>query len=922
MIIQPVVFAADDAVYDEDASIQLEEKLTKLGIFEQAEEDIFSEGDSTNIKRGEAAVVLTNMLGMKGVFSEGSMQATYFDVPSYNKYVNAVSFVSERGIMSGNEVGLFLPDDEMEIGHLLKCMVVALGYQWKAEVYGGYPQGYTRVANELQLAEGIEKPFTAIASKYDFLKMVDTALDKPICKITSIEGDDVNFVIDDDSNILSEYHDIYFGKGVLQNNKMMSLSSSAEANDETVVLENYEKNTKLELYVNDVKEVYEYIGCEIEVYYKYDKLTEKNYLLDVELTDGNTVKSITKDDFIKCQNLKISYVDKNGKKSELNLAAGVDVIYNGELITRNIEACINGYQGTLKAIDNNDDKLYDVVIVKKYEYDKVRSVKETGQKIYGQNKTLTLENYENAQITNYLTGEAVGLLDLAEGNVIGFAESQDRKKIVVEVINENAAVMIKSISKDTFTTDTGFKYDTSILNDNQKYLIKPNSAISIVTIDNYYVVWAGTASETVSLGYLIDVGIEDGDFGEKIFQGARILEKSGVVKTYLAADSKKLICNGKPVKTENIKDTLHNVKVTYDISGDGYISQVIGYQLNDAGQLASVYTITGDKDSKLYLKYSYNKMGPTSKVLNDGYNTGRFRANAIPGENLYAILNTFPIFQVPETTQESWPDAYYTSLVYTNAMYKTTTNKFDSYTSDEFDIIPEAMVEFKEAVITEPDLGASGDFIFVNETYATVNSDGDVKQVVKGLKGTAAGEYYLDRKVDKAISLLDINPGDIINVGFNFVGEISSIEKVFDMKTKTVIRKKVNVNASGEQVVETVAENYASVAIGLGAMRIYSVYNIAEDGRFAEVFDMQQMPTDPSSGLPEDKKALLSFVKNARTNSGSLAIFDEYNEEYFVGTIDDVIDYRHDTTGYSRVIIKYLSDKGEVKDMVFLNFKK
>ena len=64
MLIQTVSFAANK-VYSEEETRLLVERLNTLGIFEQFDDELFF-GDNANVKRSEAAVVISNMLGMKG----------------------------------------------------------------------------------------------------------------------------------------------------------------------------------------------------------------------------------------------------------------------------------------------------------------------------------------------------------------------------------------------------------------------------------------------------------------------------------------------------------------------------------------------------------------------------------------------------------------------------------------------------------------------------------------------------------------------------------------------------------------------------------------------------------------------------------------------------------------------------------------
>lgn len=926
MLLQTVSFATVDKIYMQDETQALVGKLRILGIFDEFDQEAFF-GDNYPIKRSEAAVVISKMLGIEPIKGDATTEIKFFDVPQYCEYVHAVDVVTDYGIMSANENGMFMPEAEMKIGHVIKCMVVALGYGWKAEKYGGYPQGYVKVASDLDIINGVKKGIDEVATRADFLKFVDVTLDKPICKIIGFEGDNIDFEIDEDINILSEYHDIYIDEDVVQNNNIMTISNSTEGYENSVFIGNKR------LCVNNVTEVYSYVGLHVEFYYKKDTDTDENNLLLVFPTNKNTVTNILKDDFYEFENNNISYKDTNGRKRTLKLDDSVAVLNNGEL-ANNVSDVIKNYEGLLKAIDNNADNLFDVVVVRNYTYDKVKKVKIEEDKIYTESKVIPLDNYEKRSITLAMTGEEIDIEDITPGDVIGFAESTDKEKLIIEVIGTGRTINIYAISGETFTSEDGIDYDISLLKEKEKALIKPGTVAAVVVMDGYYAVWADVASEAVSLGYLIQIGDEE-HLGNKKLEGIKILGASGSVEVLQSVNDEKLILNGKSVKVELLRDKLRNIKIVNNLGGDGEISQLIAYKTNEEGKITNIYTVESTNSAKLYLKYGYKNRGKV-QIYDDGYDTARFGLMGSKNYNLnFSITPNHPIFKVPAEGQEQAPDTHYATKTYTEEEFSgngETGNGWmlDSYVDDERSIIPRAVVVFAEnasSEVTDEEMtGKKGTLVLVEKSYVARDSQGEMRHVVQALYKDKSLKYYLDDEASATVESLKANPanpnekaglskGDVACIAQNNLDEVIKIHKVYDCETRELndIYKPFNGASEGDTAAYTDASGNRT---DTWVIEIWSAYNLAENGQIMEVYE-----GDLTQGIPGEEKRKLYDIYSLLFVNKKLTFYDEAQERVYHGGAEDIVDYHQDPSMYTTILVRHTG--GWIYDnQIFYNYNK
>lgn len=73
----------------------------------------------------------------------------FSDITPEHQSAIALNIAKEMGIINGHGDGTFKPDLPLTFGQTVKMLVCALGYKLPADLEGGYPNGYIKVADEI-----------------------------------------------------------------------------------------------------------------------------------------------------------------------------------------------------------------------------------------------------------------------------------------------------------------------------------------------------------------------------------------------------------------------------------------------------------------------------------------------------------------------------------------------------------------------------------------------------------------------------------------------------------------------------------------------------------------------------------------------------------------------------------------------------
>ena len=131
--------------------------------------------DTTVVTREYLAYSLTKLV--LGDAKLEPVDTVYADVTKDNPFSGYINHVSDLGLMTGSGDGYFRPEEPVTLTAVMKTVVKLLGYEPMAEYKGGWPNGYTNVAQTLKLYSGIDvtkKELTFADLKEIFANVLDT----------------------------------------------------------------------------------------------------------------------------------------------------------------------------------------------------------------------------------------------------------------------------------------------------------------------------------------------------------------------------------------------------------------------------------------------------------------------------------------------------------------------------------------------------------------------------------------------------------------------------------------------------------------------------------------------------------------------------------------------------------------------------
>ncbi len=503
---------------------------------------------------------------------------TFQDVNQSHWAFGLIETVAKAGIMNGVSATEFRPDDYITVEQLVKCIVALLGYEAKAQYYGGYPNGYMRVASELDILDGVNA--YGVATNDTLVKLLDNSLETRLMSSDSLVGDG------NDQYLVSQTTNETFLTGILGLGKaegtMSDNSITGLLNDSIVETNEFViNNTLLKAESVVANTMYNFIGRDVECYYVKDAKSRKaNQVVYAALTGKDTVTTIVPEDFISYSAGQFNYY--NGEREDkVKVTDLFALIYNGKARTTYDASIFDIEQGSIKIIKAPKGSM-DIVIIEDYETWYVAASDKDKQIIYNRFEGAGLSAI-CADDYNYITvykadGTAGAITDIEAGMVIDVAANGDCVTIYINDASE--ALVIEALENvggvDKYISgDRSFEVASVYANYDAGIKFKTGDEVTVYLNKFGKIAWAiYGVEETYKVGRILDLENRMEDMKtEAAFLIYDITDKTGV--TYYA-NSKVVVSNSVGVETPYRDMT---ALVTYIKNLSDYRS-IIRYQVN------------------------------------------------------------------------------------------------------------------------------------------------------------------------------------------------------------------------------------------------------------------------------------------------------------------------------------------------------
>lgn len=720
--------------------------------------------------------------------NEGSTNVYFGDVTRERSDIYEINALCEAGIVSA-ETRSFRPDDDITVSEAVKIMISAAGYDAAAQSMGGYPNGYMRLASDLDIVEYSDSESLTYA---EAVNLVYNTLCVNAMHVSGFAKDGENLKYEKDSErIIEKLWDIYLEKGTLEACFTASLSDKTVGKGEVVI-------SGVQYICSDGIEAEDYLAEGVDYVYADDDADP--VLIYLAPSKNNKrhldISSIDIEEF-NVADYTLRYLNRGASKTA-NIARNAKVYLNGSLYTDSLSAVIDDFtarrkHGNIKLIDSGLGK-YDIVIINSARNIVSAQTSDDGETLYNManaNDNIDLGAYTNIDIRTEKGSETT--LQITSPTVLSVSESVDKRFLKIVVCKETVSGKIIGIENDGDEDIVTIGEKTALLDAGYaSVFIKLQQGSSYtVYLDNFgYIAYAETIlAGSLVPGLMLDFKVNR-DEDEKSY--IKIFTKDETVEKYQLAEKLKMDGKSYSRRTSaidiaaNMPETdgivTRNGSIDYDASAPAVKIQVIRYQLDDDGKIKEIDTINvGDNEDKksslseIDNTYKYSKMRVrwTSGTMRFGsailYNSS---ATVIFGKPLTNSLGQLVDDDGNVLMKDGEP------AVMSDDMYTTKITPVDNeqYNVSGYKYTPDSM--YADVILMEYAAAALETKTFVYSTQTQeLNDDDEVITVAKLWDGATLKKYEL---TDKDL-FAGINRGDLVRcmVGEKD-GKVYGTVKIYD----------------------------------------------------------------------------------------------------------------------------------------------
>lgn len=861
-----------------------------LGVIETQEFDL-----THKITRAEFAIVTSKFIP---IGSNVNQYKGYFeDVPENGYGSQDIEKLVDLGIISLNENGRFYPNEYIMLRDAVKMLCCVAGYTFVAEAKGGYPIGYMATAKTIGLLGGLSITSNVLDAD-NMLLLLFNFLDVNKLNIVGIKGKDTTISDKNSSTMLEYAFDVKHSTGIVSANDITALYSKSSLPKDCVELVS-DQRLILECGDTDIADA---LGENVRVYYR----EKEDIFTCIYYSDFRKKTNIYETLLPNIENIgraEVTYFDYDDKLRRINIDDDAAVLYNGVYYSGDVTRDILGEEiGYVRVIDNDNDDIGDVIDIKAYRTMVVGSVYEKGfvdKNTKSNFAIIDSDKYDRINM-RYANGELAILQDLKLDTIVSIAESDSSSQVkTIEVI----------LSEDRVSGEvTGISNNDTIcivLDDTDEYNVLKSAnvfSLQVGDITTAYLDAFGNIayfnysnSGDYKYGLVIRCGKEKG-LGSNV--NVMMYVQNGSVETFEVKN--RVIIDGKkftnPDEILNALNSVNTVTVKSTKLPDGvYPVRVI---INQDGQITKIDTpepeVNNDKNALTYIHDDEN-------VLTSDYVLGGF----VPLDTNTVVLK---ITLRDKTNLESYKD----SSIYSMSNYKAfsigSTYSYVAYKITEDKKSADFVMLFSGYTSGYDDM-----FTIIKNVYPALNMrTNDETYILNGLQGGNKVSVLVSDEYLEQFKSLNLSEGEVIRYRTDSYGELIAI----DQSAPIVDYQDVGVKIG----------NFRNGKTSLLDIRTYSYsahlihgYVKSKQGDLIEIAYLPIGTTLTSRyGQSDFDTADTLFVRVSENLPITVYSPDKDSKKrIFSGTIDDIMDFEHNSDYYSRVLVRYRSSG--LKEIIVFN---
>lgn len=407
--------------------------VTVLGIVEE-EKDAQAE-----ITRGEAASYIMRLRGHQADLSQNMVQDlnVFDDVMPGTQMAYDINAAYQLNYISGTSENTFEPDAPITYNQMLKMIVSVLGYDVKAQEWGGYPYGYAAVASTIGLTDGVVLN-DEFVTKETVIHLFENALD--IDLMERDYGEEQSYRVTEGNTLLTDVFHIEKRKGVVQaSSEKQSLPGQKLLKDGYVQIDDVQYlagESGASTCVGYMVDYYVYDYAEDDV--KTIVFLEKKSHQVIEI-EAENIDHVTEGSGYATIDYSLADQESKSKNAVINFDE-TTLIYNDIYsdIAIDTAAALSPSNGKVTLLDNDNDGKYEYVFVESYTIAVVKDYSPSSRTIYFTYPVDLTVPGEYSDTEFVLDEDEVDLIsnsdltvdDLAENHVLSiYKERQDNQGI-------------------------------------------------------------------------------------------------------------------------------------------------------------------------------------------------------------------------------------------------------------------------------------------------------------------------------------------------------------------------------------------------------------------------------------------------------------------------------------------------------------
>ena len=677
-------------VAEDNAYYEAVETLNKLGIVTGYEDGTYKPEDG--VTRAEMAALIARIQGY-GETAKASANTAFTDVPASHWASGYIASAAGMGIINGYGDGTFGPDDQVLYEQAVKMVMATLGYTPFAEKNGGYPTGYLAAAQRYEVVAGVANAAVGqAANRGTVAQLLENAIDTPLMiqagwntngqvEYKIAEGELVTEYVsetvtlptyDADGEItgsvtqivqtpvqvtkgyktlMSENLGYVKIRGILYATDFESINSAPEIDTtepakayidvkDSYGTENKKFNANITEYLAGEIDVEDFLGRSVIAYVKANSKGEFELVSIAVDTNRNDELVIDLDQYAGINGNEVSYY-KDGANSatKVLVESGFKGVFNG--VGQETGAAALGmvdtkFGGQMTFIDNDDERGYDLVIVRRAATAVVDEVTEDGITflnncaIYGDDiNEIVIDAEDETKVVKIMKdGKEIAAAELAQYDVLSvYAANATANYIVADVVSNKVVGTIastKNSKTSAFPSETGLAYKVADAWYDVADGAYGTTDLGIGEGGTFYVDEFGKIAAFIedsalannvasNYGYILGKAVEKAAFGASAAElKVQILTANGV----------EILSVKNNARFELAEDVTLDIDLTeWDVQADGSVADRGNNDHNGATEWSSVDAVAG------LVKFVKNSNGQITKVTVPGHDSD-FAADA------------------------------------------------------------------------------------------------------------------------------------------------------------------------------------------------------------------------------------------------------------------------------------------------------